>query len=63
MPFKRSIGNHTNSIQGSTRSVGKDGWRSGEDPMKFSNIPYHIYIYTKNVLERSQKPTAIHSYC
>lgn len=43
MPFKRSIGNHTNSIQGSTRSVGKDGWRLGEDPMKFSNIPYHIY--------------------
>lgn len=46
MPFKRSIGNHTNSIQGVTRSFGKDGWRSGEDPMKVSNILHHIYTKT-----------------
>lgn len=38
MPFKRSIDNHTNSIQGLTRSVGKDKGFN-----EISSIPYHIY--------------------
>lgn len=53
MPFKRSIDNHTNSFQGLTRSVGKEG-----DSMK---SPTYYAIYTQNSLETSQRPNAIHS--
>lgn len=53
MPFKRSIDNHTNSFWGLTRSVGEDGGFN-----EISNKPYHIYT---NILEKFQKPNAIHS--
>lgn len=38
MPLKRSIDNRTNSIQGLTRSVGKEGW--GRGLMKSQTAPY-----------------------